>query len=95
MSPHIGQYCIIRSRDAGVHAGTVASVNGASVHLVGARRIWKWAGAFTLSEVSQDGIDQSKSRIARLVPSMEIIGACEIIPCSAAAKSQLESADNG
>ncbi len=95
MSPHIGQYCIIRSRDAGVHAGTVAGVNGASVHLVNARRIWKWAGAFTLSEVSQDGIDQSNSRIAKLVPSIEIIGACEIIPCSANAKTQIEGADNG
>lgn len=95
MSPHIGQYCIIRSRDAGVHAGTVASVNGNAVHLVGARRIWKWAGAFTLSELSQDGIDPKNSRIAKLVPSIEVIGACEIIPCSTDAKSQIEGAANG
>lgn len=95
MSPHIGQYCIIRARDAGVHAGTVAAANGNVVHLVGSRRIWKWGGAFTLSELSQKGIDPSESRIALVVPSIEIIGVCEIIPCSGDSRASIEAAENG
>ena len=43
------EYCIIRTCSAGVHAGYVESRNGEEVVLRYSRRLWRWAGAFTLS----------------------------------------------
>lgn len=42
--PMIGRRCLIRTYSAGVHVGTVASINGMEVHLRDALRIWKWTG---------------------------------------------------
>lgn len=85
--PMIGKYCIIRTYSAGVHIGIVKDVNtkvggqGSDILLEEARRIWKWEGAFTLSEVAQNGVDKS-SRIAIEIPEIYICGVIEIIPIS-------------
>ena len=91
--PAVGRYCIIRTQSAGVHAGivTVVSVDGRQVTLVSARRIWQWFGAFTLSEVSQTGIDQEKSRVTAAVPEIYLIEVIEIIPASDAAREIIEA----
>jgi hypothetical protein len=53
----IGSQVIVRTYSAGVHYGTLRQIgsDGKSCKLEGARRIWKWLGAFTLSELSQKG----------------------------------------
>jgi len=93
-SPNIGRYCIIRARDAGVHAGTVRGVDGRSVLLEKARRIWRWKGAFTLSELSLTGPAEG-SRIAAEVATIEILDACEIILCSEEARIRIKETPNG
>lgn len=86
-----GKKCIIRARDAGIHYGTVVSVEGRTVVLSDARRIWSWRGAFTLSEVARVGINTAESRIACVVPEIAILDACEVIPVSEIAAETIEA----
>ena len=92
-SPNIGKYCIIRCRDAGVHAGIVQYVNGRTVHLKNSRRMWRFwsASEHTLSAVSQLGLsDNGKSQLARqLNETIELLDACEILPCSSDAEASI------
>lgn len=48
-------YRIVRTRSAGVFAGYVKSINGQTVEMVSARRIWYWKGAASLSQLAIDG----------------------------------------
>ena len=83
----IGQFVIIRSRDSGVHAGTLVSCIDRTVCLIGARRLWYWKAAkgHTLSGVALYGLDATKSTIAGEVGEICILDACEILPTTAAA----------
>ena len=90
-------YVVVRSRDAGVHAGWLVSHDGhGTVDLRDSRRIWRWRGARTLSEVSQTGIGSAAfngyTRVAEPVPTATIIGACEILVCTPLARATIESA---
>lgn len=91
--PAIGEYCIIRTHSAGVHAGTVSAVSDGNITLCNSRRIWKWGGAFSLSEVSQKGIDKDKSRVACEVPVLYLTDAIEIIPTTNIAREKIEACD--
>jgi hypothetical protein len=87
--PAVGQYCVIRTINAGVHYGTVEHVdNTGGITLSASRRLWSWSGAFSLSEVSQIGIKSGK--VACEVPLHYILGVIELLPCSAAARAILE-----
>ena len=80
-------FCIIRTYSAGVHAGYVKSHNGKEVTLVNARRLWKWSGAFTLSEMAVSGVSNpSECKFATAVPEIILTEAIEIIPCTETAK---------
>lgn len=81
------RFCIIRTYSAGVHAGYVKSRNGKEVTLLNARRLWKWAGAFTLSEMAVNGVSKpSECKFATAVPEIILTEAIEIIPCTEKAK---------
>jgi ferredoxin-fold anticodon binding domain-containing protein len=90
-NPMIGKYCVIRTYSAGVHIGTVESINGKEILLKNARRIWKWNGAFTLSEVSLNGLDPENSRISETVNEIFITEAIEIIPATEKAIKTFEA----
>ncbi len=89
--PALGKYCVIRTFAAGVHAGIVQSVSGSDVHLKDSRRIWKWAKAFTLSEVATAGIAVEGSRIGCVLPDLFLTSAIEIIPCSEESRKAIEA----
>lgn len=89
-SPLIGQHVLVRTYSAGVHVGILKAKDGENVLLENARRVWKWTGAFTLSEVSQSGIDKTGSRMAVAVPLIELPNANEIIPTSEKARASFE-----
>ena len=93
--PAIGKHCVIRTFSAGVHTGTVVSVDGKCVELAGSRRIWSWQGALSLSEVATEGINPSGSRVACVVPSIFLTEAIEIIPTSEKSRAQLEKCNSG
>ena len=84
----IGQFCVCRTRSAGVHMGTVMESNGTAVLLKDARRLWNWNGANTLHEVSQNGVAEN-SRISQPVPCILLTKAIEVIPCSKKAEQDL------
>jgi hypothetical protein len=90
--PFIGKYVICRCSAAGVHAGTLASVDGDAVILSDSRRLWSWTAVegVALSGVAQHGIKAGK--IDSVNPEIYLLGMCEIIPCSTVAKESIENA---
>jgi hypothetical protein len=82
------RFCIIRTYSAGVHAGYVKEHNGKEVTLVNSRRLWKWSGAFTLSEMAVKGVAKpAECKFATTVPELILTEAIEIIPCTESAKN--------
>lgn len=49
---------MVRSKDAGVFWGKLVCVDGRTVILKRARRVWYWTGAATLSELATKGTSQ-------------------------------------
>ena len=84
-------YVIVRTYSAGVHFGILKSRKGKEVSLTASRRIWRWFGANTLSEIATAGLDGSKSRVAAPV-SIVLTEAIEIIACTPAAVASLKAA---
>lgn len=91
---------IVRSTGAGVHAGYLKSLKGNVAELVNARRLWRWVVAkqtgqlASLSEAAVHGLNTSdtRSRVAVTVPSQTVLGVCEILDCSDAARESIEAA---
>lgn len=82
---------IVRTYSAGVHFGYLKSCNGMEVELLKSRRIWRWYGAWTLSEIAASGLDQKKSKVAAPV-NITLTQAIEIIDCTPDAVSSIEGA---
>ncbi len=80
--PLIGEFVIVRCRDAGVHAGELISIDGQTVILKNSRRMWRWRcnSEMSLSAVARHGLNQGKSKVAGLlIKPITLIGACEVI----------------
>ena len=88
--PFIGKYVIARCYAAGVHAGTVVSVDGDSVILSNSRRLWSWKAkdGVALSGVAQNGL-KSEGKVDSLNPEIALMGVCELIPCSVKAQESI------
>lgn len=84
----IGQFVLVRTYSAGVHMGTLASLDGKQAVLKDVRRLWYWKGAKTLNEISQNGVGDG-SKISEPVPEILLTEAIEVIPCSPAARENL------
>lgn len=82
---------IVRTYSAGVHFGYLRSREGKEVTLERSRRIWKWSGAWTLSEIATDGLDVKKSQVGAPV-TITLTEAIEIIDCTAVAAKCLDGA---
>lgn len=84
------QYVCIRTHSAGVHCGYLKERNGKEVKLVNARRIWKWSGAFTLSELAVNGVEKpDECKFSCIVPRIYLTEAIEIIPMTNKAKKSI------
>lgn len=77
----VGKYVIARCYSAGVHAGTVESVDGENVILRDSRRLWSWKAAdgVALSGVAQHGLKPG-SKLDVVNPRIYLTGVCELIP---------------
>lgn len=82
-------YVLVRTYSAGVHFGKLKKRDGQEVTLEDSRRIWRWKGANTLSELSLRGADQDWTRISEPVPSILLLQSIEVIPVSPEAKKNL------
>ena len=86
----IGSYVIVRTYTAGVFAGTLKSREGQEVTLTGARRIWRWEGAATLSELAERGTSKPKQcRFPAEVSEILLLEAIEILAVTEAAKQSI------
>ncbi len=82
---------IVRTYSAGAHFGYLVSRDGKEVTLERSRRLWRWFGAWTLSEIATDGLDVTKSKIGAPV-SVVLTEAIEIIDVTPEAVAILETA---
>lgn len=89
-----GHGVIVRCRDAGVHYGKLIGYSGRTVELRDSRRMWRWHSASenTLSGVARCGINQAKSKIQGVLPTITLLDACEIIPVSGDAEKSIVEA---
>lgn len=84
-------YCMVRTYSAGVFAGYIESKNGKEVVLRQARRIWKWAGAASLSQLAKDGTSNpDKCMFPTPVDKVILTEVIEIIPITQKAKESIE-----
>lgn len=92
-NPMIGKFCIARCYVAGVHAGTVESVDGENVVLRDSRRLWSWMAreGVALSGVAQNGIVAEESKLDVLNPLIYLTGVCELIPCTPKAMESINA----
>ena len=82
----IGKYCMVRTYSAGVFAGVVASMDGKVATLTNARRIWKWDGAASLSQLATEGTKKPQNcKFPTPVPEVMLTEVIEIIPMTDAA----------
>lgn len=86
--PLIGKRVLVRTYSAGVHIGTLVSVNpdnAMECHLKDALRLWKWTGGgLSLSAVAHNGI-----KCGRLNRTDEVVltNAIEYIPTTTEAEA--------
>lgn len=85
------KYVVIRSKDAGCHAGYLLKDNETSVELVNSRRLWYWSGACSLSQLAMEGVNKADDcKFAMELPYLKIINHCEIIHASDIARESIE-----
>ena len=88
-----GDYVIVRTYSAGVHAGYLSARDGKEVTLTRTRRIWYWKGAASLSQVAGTGITNiNECKIPAAIDSITLTEAIEIIPCTPSAQKIIEDA---
>ena len=84
-------YKIVRTNSAGVFAGYIESRNGQEVVMTGARRIWYWSGAASLSQLAMDGTsDPNSCKFPCEVTRVELLTVIEILDVSDQAKKSIE-----
>lgn len=91
----IGEFVLIRSRGAGVFFGTLRQFTAghvAIVELSGARRVHRWRGANSLSEMALRGIQHRGSRVSDAVERHVVIDIIEVLFPTPEARRSLEKA---
>lgn len=93
MAPQLDgmEYCMVRTFSAGVFAGYIESRNGKEIVLRRARRIWRWAGAASLSQLATDGTSNPNDcKFPAAVDRVILTEVIEIIPMTNKAKESIE-----
>ena len=88
----LSPYVLVRGRSSGVFAGCLLARDGPEVTLGQSRRLWRWAGAASLSELASLGPGlPGECKFPVALPQHEILDAIEILPVSDAARLAIES----
>lgn len=86
------RYCMVRSKSAGVFAGTVKKLKGGKALLTNARRIWYWAGAASLSQLATEGTSKPKDcKFPAPVAEVLLHEVIEIVPITDEAAASIAS----
>jgi len=84
-------YVMVRTQNAGVFAGRLVLKEGSEVELSDARRIWKWVGAASLSELAVRGTSNPEGCMFPVeVPKITLLQVIEIIPMTPAARKSIK-----
>ena len=85
-------YYIVRAYEAGLFFGQIAARRGNEVDLVNARKLWYWSGACGPEQLAAEGVKNPQAcKFTVIVPEMTVLNVCQIIPCSEAARINLET----
>ncbi|MEQ1644258.1 MAG: hypothetical protein ABL959_12495 [Pyrinomonadaceae bacterium] len=85
------KFVICRTYSAGVFAGFLESRNGKEVVLTNARRLWRWYGAASLSQLAMEGTKQPKDcKFPVAVDRVELTEAIEILDVTPEAKKSID-----
>lgn len=85
-------YVIVRTYSAGAFAGYIVSRKGQEVVMKDARRLWKWKGAASLSQMAVDGVSApNECMFPCTVPRVELLQVIEILFASPTAQKSIES----
>lgn len=86
------KHVIIRTRSAGVFAGVLKSYKEQTAVLTTARRLWYWAGAASLSQLSVEGTSNPGAcKFPVAVPEVILPEVIEILPLSDKARASIDS----
>jgi len=86
-----GRYCIVRTYSAGVFAGELQSRKEREVVLHNARRLWKWTGAASLSQLCMDGVSDPENCLFPCeVNRVDLLEVIEILDCTEKAKKSIK-----
>ena len=89
----IGNYVVVRCKDAGVHAGYLIDYKERVAVLSKSKRLWYWKAAKNsfLSAVAVHGItDESKT--GDVIETIILTETCEIIGCTEEARFKIQNA---
>ena len=85
------KYVIVRTYSAGVFAGEIQSRKGTEVVMLNARRLWKWSGAASLSQMAMEGTSSPGGcKFPVAVNRVELLGVIEILDVTEAARRSIE-----
>lgn len=85
------EYCIVRTYSAGVFAGYFdRSQSGREGTVYGARRIYYWKGAASLSQLANDGTNSpDECKFPAPVAEVDLKEIIEVLPCTAEAAASI------
>ena len=85
-------YYIVRTYSAGVFAGNIESRNGREVIMRNARRIWRWEGAASLSQLAEEGTSKpSQCKYPKEVDRVELLEVIEILDTTKKAETSIKA----
>jgi len=91
LSPFIGKDVVVRTYSSGVFYGTLEKMEGMEAIVTNARRIWRWEGAASLSQLSQEGVSKPQGcKFPMAVSSVHLTQVIEVLPLTEKAKQSLD-----
>lgn len=85
------RYVILRTYSAGVFAGVFVSRKGKEGVLRNARRLWRWAGAASLSQLAMEGTSKpDECKFPCVVDQVELTEIIEVLDCTPTARKSIE-----
>ncbi len=89
-----GKYVIVRTYSSDVFAGILDKRDGKEVEMSNARRLWRWAGAASLSQLSQDGTSNpSECKFPCEVPKVLLTEVIEILEVSDKGRESIQGVE--
>lgn len=87
----IGKRVIIRGDRSGVFFGTLVAKEGTEVKLENCRRLWRWYGACSISQLAAEGTKRpGECMFTMYIDEIIITDVIEILPCTDEAIKSIE-----